>query len=107
LYVLFVTRGITSHEKFWRLSWYEIGLYLERFNLEQEEKRAIEEGHWARFRIQWADFRNVNRGKSKKIVRPDDLIKLSFDQKERVAEYHEIDMDALKRRFGSKIKKKK
>lgn len=84
-----------------------MSLYIEAFNQEAEAERAREEAKWARFRIQWADFRNVNRGKSKKIVRPEDLIKLSFDQKERIAEYHEIDMDALKRKFGSKIKKKK
>lgn len=55
--------------------------------------------------MQWADFRNANRGKKGKIVRPQDLIKLPED--DRVAEYHEIDIEAIKRKFGSKIKKKK
>lgn len=59
---------------------------------------------WRRFRIQWSDFRNANRGKNKRPVNPSDLIKLPED--ERPAKYHEIDMDAVKRRFGSKIKKR-
>lgn len=64
----------------------------------------MEEANWARFRIQWADFRNVNRKKNSKAVRPQDLIRLSVD--DRKAEYKEIDIEAIKRRFGSKIKKK-
>lgn len=81
-----------------------MGLYIERFHDEQEEKKQLEEANWARFRIQWADFRNVNRKKNSKAVRPQDLIRLSVD--DRKAEYKEIDIEAIKRRFGSKIKKK-
>jgi hypothetical protein len=70
-----------------------------------EQRKEDQELEWARFRIQWADFRNVNRGKKGRVVRPQDLIKLSFDVKERPAEYHEIDFEAAKRRLGSKLKK--
>lgn len=94
-----------DHERFWLLSWYEVGILLEQYALECEAEKAKEEGHWARARIHWADFRNANRAKKSKVVNPQDLIKLSFDQ-DRKAEYHEIDIDALKRKFGSKVKKK-
>lgn len=93
-----------NHREFWGLSWYEVGLYIEQFNYQAELRKEHEYAEWARFRIQWADFRNANRGKKGKVVRPTDLIKLPFD--DRVPEYHEIDMEAIKRRFGSKLKKR-
>lgn len=99
-----VTKVKYDHEKFWLLSWYEVGLYAEQWAHEMDLRREDQELEWARFRIQWADFRNANRSKKSKIVRPSDLIKLSFD--ERVPEYHEIDIEAIKRRFGSKLKKR-
>ena len=79
-------------------------MYVERYQIEQEEKKALEEANWLRFRIGWADFRNANRGKNSTIVHGKDLIKLSID--ERPAEYHEIDMEFVKKRLGSKIRKK-
>ena len=105
MYVFAVTKVNVSHHEFWRLSWYEIGLYIERYAYQMELRREDEELAWARFRIQWADFRNANRTKKTKPVKPSDLIKLSFD--DRVPEYHEIDMEAIKKRFGSKLKKKR
>lgn len=86
------------------MSWYEFDMYAGRYRIQQEEKKSLEEAQWARFRLQWADFRNVNRGKNGRIVKPQDLIKLSFD--DRVPEYHEIDIGAIKRRLGSKLKPK-
>lgn len=71
---------------------------------QMELRKEEQEMDWARFRLQWADFRNANRGKKQKVVRPQDLIRLSFD--DRVPEYHEIDIDAIKRKFGSKLKKR-
>lgn len=94
-----------DHERFWKLSWYHVGLYIERFIYASEQRKEDQELEWLRFRIQWADFRNANRTKKGKIVKPQDLIKLSFDVKERPAEYHEIDFEAVKRRLGSKIRK--
>jgi hypothetical protein len=82
-----------------------VGLQVERFEYLAKIRKEDQELEWARFRIQWADFRNVNRGKKGRVVRPQDLIKLSFDVKERPAEYHEIDFEAAKRRLGSKLKK--
>jgi hypothetical protein len=92
------------HKKFWKLSWYEFGLYVEQFITKQEENKFFQEMEWLRFRIQWADFRNANRGKNGKVALGTDLIRLSFD--DRQAEHHEIDMDAMKKRFGSKLRKR-
>lgn len=99
-----VTKVKIDHEKFWRLSWYEVGLYAEQWAHAMDLRKEDQELEWARFRIQWADFRNANRSKKSKTVKPSDLIKLSFD--DRVPEYHEIDIEAIKRRFGSKLKKR-
>ena len=79
-------------------------MYVDQFKELIERDKSIEEGKWARFRIQWADFRNANRGKNSKVYHGTDLIRLSID--DRVPEYHEIDIDAIKKRLGSKIKKK-
>lgn len=78
-------------------------MYADQFNDRIETDKSVEEGHWARYRIQWADFRNANRGKSGRIVNGKDLIRLSVD--EMLPEYHKIDIDAIKKRLGSKIKK--
>lgn len=86
------------------MSWYEFGLYVERYTNKIEEQKAFQEAEWLRFRISWADYRNANRGKNGRVVSGQDLIKLSFD--DRVPEYHEIDIEAMKRKFGSKLKKK-
>lgn len=53
-------------------------------------------------RIMWADFRNANRGK-KKAVRPQDLIKLSFDDKKQ--EVIPMTTKEMKEMFGSKFKR--
>jgi len=64
------------------LSWWELSLYIYRYELFIEREKGREEQAWARFRLQWADFRNANRGKGK-AVKPQDLIELSFDKKEK------------------------
>jgi hypothetical protein len=102
--VFAVSKVGLKHTEFWQLSWYEVSLYIEQFGYQAELRKEREELEWARFRIQWADFRNANRSKKGKVVKPTDLIQLSFD--DRVPMYHEIDIEAIKRRFGSKIKKR-
>jgi hypothetical protein len=94
-----------SPKKFWKLSWYELAMYMDKYNAKMEEKKTIQEAKWQRFRIQWADFRNVNRPKHGRIWKPEDLIKLSFDT-DRKAEYHEIDVSLIDKKLGSKIKRK-
>lgn len=93
-----------SREEFWRLSWYDVGIHLERFTLSQEALRAKNEQDWNRTRVMWATLININTGKKGKKVKPQDLIKLSID--DNVPVYHKIDLEAIKRRFGSKIKKR-
>ena len=70
-----------------------------------EGQKAIEEGHWARFRIQWADFHNVNKGKGSASVKPQDLITLSFDSKELREEQKPLTFKEAKALLGSKIRK--
>lgn len=79
-------------------------MYVEQYTVRQEEKIAINQDQWRRFRIQWADFRNANRGKNSPAVFGHQLYRLPED--DRKPEYHEIDIEAMKRRFGSKIRKK-
>jgi hypothetical protein len=78
-------------------------MYVEQYTVRQEEILALNNDHWRRFRIQWADFRNANRGKNTPAVFGHQLYHLPED--DRKPEYHEIDIEAMKRRFGSKIKK--
>lgn len=78
---------------------------MEQYTARQEEIIAINQDNWRRFRIQWADFRNANRGKGSPAVFGHQLYRLPED--DRKPEYHEIDIEAMKRRFGSKIKPKK
>jgi len=85
------------------LSWYEIGLYIERFNYRQEEAQALQELEWARFRIQWADFRNAHRGKDSEVVTGKDLIKLSFDVEETKGEESKPSLKKAKQLLGSKF----
>ena len=61
--------------------------------------------HWARFRIQWADFRNANRSKKDRVLNPKDLIKLPFDDLVK-KEQHTPDIEAVKKKFGPNVKKK-
>lgn len=101
-----INLGLSS-KKFWRCSWYDLSLLTERRNLEIDRDKEREEMEWARMRIMWADFGNAHRSKKDKIRHPKDLIELSFDKKDSAEnKVKVIDMEAVKRRLGSKIKKK-
>jgi hypothetical protein len=89
-----------GHKKFWKLSWYELSLYIERFEV-KENKRL---DSWRQWRIIVSDFRNAHRGKKSRAIYPKDLITLPEDN--RMPAYHEIDIEAVKRKFGSKLKKR-
>lgn len=92
-----------DHDKFWDLSWFEWSLYARRNKIHVAEFMMTEENHWARFRIQWADFRNAHSSKKSKTYRPTDLIKLSFDKP--VTEQKATpNIEEVKRKFGSKVK---
>jgi hypothetical protein len=92
-----------DHDKFWDLSWYEWSLYARRHKIHIRQLEVIEEGHWARYRIQWADFRNANPGKNAAIVKPQDLIKLSFDTDDTPEE--KMTFKQAKERLGSRLNK--
>lgn len=79
-------------------------MYVEQYYVKQDEIIAINQDHWRRFRIQWANTLNINRRKGAPAVFPHQLYRLPED--DRKPEYHEIDIEAMKRRFGSKLKKK-
>ena len=102
MYHFAVSRAKLSHKKFWRLSWYEIGLYIDRYIYDQQRLQVLEEAKWARFRIAWADFRNVHRAKNDPEVKATDLIKLSFD-KPQVKKESKPDLKKAKQLLGSKF----
>jgi hypothetical protein len=68
-----------------------------------QEMKTVDEGHWDRFRIQWADFRNAHRGETSTIVFPTDLVKLSFDKPEEPVK--KVTFKEAKAQLGSKFKK--
>ncbi len=91
-----------SPDEFWDLSWFELSLYQLRVEDEANIERDKEEGHWARFRIQWAQYHNAH---SKKSVTPEDLIKLSFDKKEVDPKTKVMTPEDVEAKFGTKGKK--
>ncbi len=95
--------GIDSDEYF-ELTWYDLQLRIQRFNRIEKKEQFLEEMNWARFRIQVADFRTAN---GKKKVNPKDIMKLSIDDVKSPEKLEVPDMDAAKKRFGSKVKNKK
>lgn len=66
-----------SPQEFWNLSWYEWGLYLMRLKVKTDKELREHNRDWDRTRQLWATLVNLN---SKQKVKPQDLIKLSFDK---------------------------
>jgi hypothetical protein len=95
-----------DHDKFWELSWFEWSLYARRHKIKVREFELVIDDNWRRFRIQWADFINANTSSKGKKVKPQDLIKLPEDDLINASEVKTPDMEAMKRRFGTKIKSK-
>ena len=87
-----------SPSEFWDLSWYEWGLYLLRYENRLKKENAIFETNWDRTRIMWATLVNVNSGKGKS-VKPSDLIRLSFDEKEKTPEPGSV-IERYKQKFN-------
>lgn len=91
-----------SPDEFWELSWFELSLYQLRVEDEAQTEKDREEAQWARFRIQWAQLNNAHfRDK----VKPEDLIKLSFDKKEVDPKTKRMTPEEVAKKFGSKGKK--
>jgi hypothetical protein len=90
---------------FYELTWYEYILATRRHDLIERVMFRNEDMQWARFRIQWADFRNANRGKSAKTVRPEDLMKLSFDSDKPEEKKEALGPKRMKELMGGTFKK--
>jgi hypothetical protein len=69
------------------------------------EFELTKDDHWRRFRIQWANFINANTSKKGNRVKPKDLIRLPEDDLQD-APLVTPDIEAMKKRFGKKIKRK-
>jgi len=88
------------------LTFYDLMLYIEKFNKQSETIESQFENGWNQTRILWAAIRNVMRGKNDTIIEPTDLIKLSFDKTDQSEIKEEkIGFKEAKARLGSKIKK--
>lgn len=87
------------------LTFYDMMLFVERVNVEYEREHAKFENTWNQVRIIWAAIKNLFRGKTDRVITPEDLIKLSFDPKEEVAVPEKLTFKEAKERLGSKIKK--
>lgn len=70
-----------------------------------QQIQLIEHSHWARFRIQWADFRNANRSSNDPTVSPRDLIELPFDKEQEDEQVKPPSFKELKAQLGSKFKR--
>lgn len=98
--------GLTQ-KKFWKLSLYEWSLYLIKLREEQRQKERELKLEWDYKREIWSVLMNAFfKKKAGGKFKGNDLITFGFDEKE-VSEMRTPDMDAIKKRFGSKIKKKR
>lgn len=98
--------GLTQ-KKFWKLSFYEWSLYLLKLLDDQKQKEREFRLEWDYKREMWAVMMNAFfKPKAGGKFKGQDLIKFSFDEKS-TSEMRVPDMDSIKRRLGSKLKKKK
>lgn len=98
--------GLTQ-KKFWKLSFYEWSLYLLKLREEQKQRDHEFKLEWDYKREMWSVMMNAFfKKKAGGQFKSTDLIKFHFDDKE-TSSMRVPDMDSIKRRLGSKIKKKK
>jgi hypothetical protein len=91
-----------SPDEFWDLSWYEWGLYILREKHRAEENKFLFETGWEQTRQLWAIIINMN---SSKKVKPSDLIKLSFDDKEQSKDFKPGEVvKKFKEKYGAGIR---
>lgn len=94
-------------DEFWNLTWYDWGLWIERIRELRERRLQDIEYGFERARSIMALLANINRDKKQRAMpyQGSDFFKLSYDTK--VVQEADPDlMDRLKKRFGSKIKKR-
>ena len=89
------------------LSWYELGLYVERFKNQQKHIKDKEESEWLRIRKIWVLMINYMRDSKTKPTpfKETDLIKLSFDQDE--AEQKPMTPEEVEKLFPKTLNKLK
>jgi hypothetical protein len=102
-----VARVGLSPETFWRLTWYEWGLYILRLYEESEKRNADHEILMALNGDLMALIANVNRDPKKRVnaFSRNDFYKLTFDTQLK----QEVDPELFQkvaRRLGGKIKQK-
>lgn len=96
-----------SPEKFWGLSWWDWCLYLMRFNKKADRDKLNREVAWAHTRALMAVIANASPNRGDKTFRPEDFIKLSFDDATVEEKKEDKDPDLFKKlkgQFGSTIK---
>lgn len=93
-----------SIDEFWDLSWYEWSLYTERFEVKTRAENNIIEHQWQMTRIMWATIMNRWRSQGERTYRPEDLIRLSFDEVIITSDPNESPEDKLKK-FGKSFKR--
>lgn len=94
-----------SPQEFWRLTWYEWGLYCLRLYKESKKMLAQRELSIDLTRHFMALFANANRAKNQAAFAPTDFLwKLSYDKTPQVEE-RPLTFKEAKALLGSKIKK--
>lgn len=87
------------------LTFYDLMLFIEKVNQEYEREHAKQETTWNQVRILWAAIKNMFRGKTDRVIAPEELIKLSFDKKEEDVPVEKLSFKEAKQRLGSKFKR--
>jgi hypothetical protein len=97
---------IPSIEVFWELSWYEWGVYMQRYARRQEkEHQHLETAVYNPLRIIWSTIMNRHRGSKEKAYQPTDLFKLQMDVVKDEPEVKKFDMKGAIQRLGKTFKK--
>lgn len=93
-----------SPEQFWRLTWYEWGMYCLKLYKDSKKMLAERELSIDLTRHFMALFANANRGKSQTAFTPQDFLwKLSYDKT--VVEERPLSFKEMKALYGSRIRK--
>lgn len=106
--ILAVVEMGMSPKEFWSLTWYDWSLYLMRFNKQVENRKLQREIEWSHTRALMAVISNASPNRGEKTFKPEDFMRLSFDDPE-VLKKEGPDPDGfrkMKEKYGSKIKRK-
>ncbi|MEB3210264.1 MAG: hypothetical protein VKL39_02870 [Leptolyngbyaceae bacterium] len=95
-----VTECGLSVDEFMNLSWFEWSLELIKVKNRYKKEFENWEWDWARTRSLWHILINSN---SKQKYKPEDLIKLSFDKKEKKKKEERLKPKQVKELFGGKF----